>query len=63
MALKIDAKFERKLICAIKNDMRSFANFHGLKNSREIFNTRPFHLSREIFNTLLRETCNNNGFR
>ena len=28
MALKIDAKFERKLTCAFKNGMRHFANFH-----------------------------------
>ena len=28
MALNIDAKFERKLICAYKNDMRNLANFH-----------------------------------
>ena len=28
MALKIDTKFEGKLICASKNDMRSYANFH-----------------------------------
>ena len=28
MALKIDAKFEEKLTCTSKNDMRSFANFH-----------------------------------
>ena len=28
MALKIDIKFERKLTCASKNDMKNFANFH-----------------------------------
>ena len=28
MALKIDTKFEEKLTCASKNDMRSFVNFH-----------------------------------
>ena len=27
MALKIDAKFEGKLTCAFKNDMRNLANF------------------------------------
>ena len=36
MALNIDAKFEGKLTCAIKNDMRSLANFHGLKNNEFI---------------------------
>ena len=28
MALKIDTKFEGKLTCASKNDMRNLANFH-----------------------------------
>ena len=36
MALNIDAKFEGKLTCAIKNDMRSLANFHGMKNNEFI---------------------------
>ena len=27
MALKIDTKFEGKLTCAFKNDMRDLANF------------------------------------
>ena len=33
MAPNIDAKFERKLTCAFKNDMKSLANFHELRNS------------------------------
>ena len=28
MVLIIDAKFEGKLTCAFKNDMRNLANFH-----------------------------------
>ena len=28
MTLKIDKKFEEKLTCASKNDIRNFANFH-----------------------------------
>ena len=32
MALKINAKFEGKLTCASKNDMKNLANFHRLKN-------------------------------
>ena len=28
MALNIDVKFEGKLTCAFKNDMRNFANFY-----------------------------------
>ena len=31
MALKIDAKFEGKLTCAFKNDMRNLANLYRLK--------------------------------
>ena len=31
MALKGDAKFEGKLTCTFKNDMRNLANFHRLK--------------------------------
>ena len=33
MTLKIDAKFEGKLTCAFKNDMKNLTNFHRLKNS------------------------------
>ena len=33
MALRIDAKFEGKLTCTFKNDMKNLANFHKLKNS------------------------------
>ena len=32
MAMKTDTKFEGKLICAFKKEMRNSANFHGLKN-------------------------------
>ena len=28
MELNIDAKFERKMTCAFKNDMRNLAHFH-----------------------------------
>ena len=33
MALRIDAKFEGKLTCTFKNDMKNLVNFHKLKNS------------------------------
>ena len=33
MALNIDAKFERKLTRAFKNDMKNLANFPRLKNN------------------------------
>ena len=32
MTLKNDTKFEGKLTCAFKNEMRNLANFHSLKN-------------------------------
>ena len=31
MELKIGAKFEGKVTCAFKNDMRNLANMHRLK--------------------------------
>ena len=40
MALKIDAKFEGKLSCAFKTDMRYLANFHKLKNSDFILESK-----------------------
>ena len=33
MALNIDAKFEGKLTCAFKDDMKNLATFHRLRNS------------------------------
>ena len=35
MATKIDAKFEGKLTCTFKNDMKNIANFHRLENSNK----------------------------
>ena len=40
MALKIDAKFEEKLNCAFKNNMDNLANFHKLKNSDFIWESK-----------------------
>ena len=40
MALKIDVKFEGKLTCAFQNDMRNLANFHRLKNSDFILESK-----------------------
>ena len=37
MALKIDAKYEGKLTCALKNDMRNLANMHRLNKSMATF--------------------------
>ena len=45
MALNIYAKFERKIVCALKNDMRSLANFHRLKNSDFILESKMAELN------------------
>ena len=45
MALKIDAKFEGKLTCAFKNDMKNLANFHRLKNSDFILESKMVELN------------------
>ena len=45
MALKIDTKFEGKLTCAFKNDMRNLANFHRLKNSDFILESKMAELN------------------
>ena len=45
MALNIDVKFEGKLTCAFKNDMRNLANFHRLKNSDFILESKMAELN------------------
>ena len=45
MALKIDAKFEGELTYAFKNDMRNLANFHRLKNSDYILESKMAELN------------------
>ena len=45
MALKIDAKCERKLACAFKNDMRTLANFHRLKYTNFILESKIAELN------------------
>ena len=45
MALKIDAKCERKLTCAFKNDMRTSANFHRLKYTNFILESKIAELN------------------
>ena len=45
MALKIDAKFEGKLTCAFTNDMKNLANFHRLKNSDSISESKMVELN------------------
>ena len=45
MALKIGAKFVRKLTCTFKNDMRSLTNFNRLKNSDFILEIKMAELN------------------
>ena len=45
MTLKMDAKFEGKLTCACKNDMKNLANFHRLKNSNFILESKMAELN------------------
>ena len=45
MALKIDAKFEGKLTCAFKNDIKNLGNFHWLKNSNFILESKIAELN------------------
>ena len=45
MALKIDVKCERKLTCAFKNDMRTLANFHRLKYTNFILESKIAELN------------------
>ena len=40
MTLRIDAKCEEKLTCTFKNDITDFANFHRLKNSDFILESK-----------------------
>ena len=46
MVLKIDAKFEGKLICAFKNDIKNLANFHRLKNNNFILESKMAELNK-----------------
>ena len=45
MALKIDAKFERKLTCAFKNDMKNLSDFDRLNNSDFILENKMVELN------------------
>ena len=45
MALKIDVKFEGKMTCAFRNDMRNLANFHRQKYSDFILESKMAELN------------------
>ena len=40
MTLKIDDKFEGKLTCAFKSDMKNLANFYRMENSNFILESK-----------------------
>ena len=44
MTLKSDAKFEGKLPCGLENDIKNLANFHRLKNSDFILESKMAEL-------------------
>ena len=44
--LRIDAKFEGKLTCAFKNDMKNLANFQRLKNNDYILESKMAELNK-----------------
>ena len=44
MTLKSDAKFEGKLPCSLENDIKNLANFHRLKNSDFILESKMAEL-------------------
>ena len=46
MAVKIAEKFEGKLTCAFKNDMKNLANFYRLKNSDFILESKLVELNK-----------------
>ena len=46
MALKIDAKFERKQTFGFQNDMGYLANFHRLNNSDFILESKMAELNK-----------------
>ena len=45
MTLKIDVTFEGKLTCALKNDMKSLANFKQMKNGDFISESKMAELN------------------
>ena len=45
MSMRSDAKFEGKVTCAFKNDMRNLANVHRLKNSDFILQSKMMKLN------------------
>ena len=57
MALKIDVKFEEKLTCTSKNDMKNLGNFHRLKNSDFILESKMAELNQNQNNQIDQMQC------
>ena len=53
MALKIDGKIEEKQTYAFQNDMRNLANFHRLKNSGLILESKMVELNQNKYSKQL----------
>ena len=45
ITLEVDAKYEEKLTCTFKNNMRNLSNFHRLKNSDFILESKMTELN------------------
>ena len=59
MALKIDVKFEGKLTCAFKINMKNLANFHKLKNRNSITAWKMAELNQYVCTYILNIYQNN----
>ena len=49
MTLRLDSKFEGKLTCASKSDIRNLANLHRLKNSDFILESKMAELNQNKY--------------
>ena len=56
MTLESDAKFEEKLTSGLENDMRNLANFHRLKNSDFILESKIVELNQNKNSKQLEKT-------
>ena len=61
MALRIGVKFEGKLTCAFKNDMKNLVNFQRLKDSDFILESKMAELIKIKFqnNQIYQMQCEN----
>ena len=52
IALKIDAKFEGKLTCTFKNEIKNLENFNRLKNSDFTLESKMVELNQKFETTI-----------